>query len=319
MGVASSEGATCLAGLGNYRALLMARGRTPHHIGTTCRHVRELLLSMEVVTEQEIVIAIGRIMARGRSLRTCNSYLRSMKSYVRWCVKTGLLAKDVSADIPLYRQDRDRRHRRAAFTEEELGRLLRTTAKSQRLWRGISGIDRAALYHAAVCTGLRESTLALLEVGQFHVGLSDSIAFVHVLADQVKDAEDLVVPIEPHAAGRLREYLANRPADSRAFAMPPHRWDVVRMLRADLIEAGINYCQRSMLTCGAERRTRVLDFHAFRTTFGTRCARAGVPLSTLQRWMGHSTPVLTANVYNSVQLADAAGPLHLMPQIPWGI
>jgi integrase len=30
-----------------------------------------------------------------------------------------------------------------------------------------------------------------------------------------------------------------------------------------------------------------ITFHSFRHTFATRCAAAGVPLRTLQEWLGH--------------------------------
>lgn len=306
-------------GLDEYRATLIARGRTPHHINTTCRHVRELLALLPMPpTEQAIVKAVGTVLAKGRSLRTCNAYLRSIKSYVRWCVRAEVLIRDTAKDIVPYKQEKDRRHRRTAFSEDQLATLLITASKSLRLWKGISGEDRAALYFAAACTGLREGTLALLEVSQFHVGPSDSIAFVHVMAEQIKDAEDLIVPIQSDAAAMLRNYLSSKLPAARAFRVPAAGCDFVRMLRDDEAEAKIDYCQRVVLPNGQKRRTRVLDFHAFRHTFGTRCARAGVPLPTLQKWMGHSDPKLTANIYNQVQLSDATASLNLMPRIRWG-
>jgi integrase len=41
---------------------------------------------------------------------------------------------------------------------------------------------------------------------------------------------------------------------------------------------------------------REVRFHDLRHTFGTRCAAAGVPLRTLQAWMGH-TDIKTTMVY----------------------
>jgi len=41
---------------------------------------------------------------------------------------------------------------------------------------------------------------------------------------------------------------------------------------------------------------REIRFHDLRHTFGTRCAAAGVPLRTLQAWMGHAD-IKTTMVY----------------------
>jgi integrase len=41
---------------------------------------------------------------------------------------------------------------------------------------------------------------------------------------------------------------------------------------------------------------RAISFHGLRHTFGTQCARAGVPMRTLQQWMGHAR-ISTTEIY----------------------
>lgn len=41
---------------------------------------------------------------------------------------------------------------------------------------------------------------------------------------------------------------------------------------------------------------RSISFHGLRHTFGTQCARAGVPMRTLQQWMGHAR-IVTTEIY----------------------
>lgn len=41
---------------------------------------------------------------------------------------------------------------------------------------------------------------------------------------------------------------------------------------------------------------RPISFHGLRHTFGTQCARAGVPMRTLQQWMGHAR-ISTTEIY----------------------
>ena len=50
----------------------------------------------------------------------------------------------------------------------------------------------------------------------------------------------------------------------------------------------------------------VVDWHALRTTYGTRLAVANVPLALAQKLMRHCDPRLTANVYTVAQLSDLA-------------
>jgi integrase len=216
-------------------------------------------------------------------------------------------------EIPAFNKKRDRRHERTSFVPV-FERLLATVEGSRRVYRGVAGIDRAELYHAAACTGLREGTLRLLEVGQFQ--LDKVPAFVKARADQLKDGDDLVVPIQADSAARIAKYFAGKMPSTRAFKCPPFDYDFARMLKKDLAEAGIPYCREVELANGRRRREQVLDFHALRHTFGSWCAAANVPLTTTQRWMGHSTPELTANLYTHVIPADQAAAVASMPPLP---
>ena len=58
---------------------------------------------------------------------------------------------------------------------------------------------------------------------------------------------------------------------------------------------------------------RSIDVHSLRKTFGTMLARAGVPLTTTQRLMRHSTPILTAQLYIDVDPLDMMQALGQLP------
>jgi integrase len=294
---------------------LVSRHCTTQHVRQTVRQAREVIYASGPgpLSQQNLQRAIGAIVEKGRSLRTANSYLCSLKSFMAWCLRGELIGKDVARGIRRYKSDRDRRHRRGAFTDEELARLLATAEASPAVWFGISGADRAELYHAAACTGLRLSTLRQIKVGQFYVSEFESVPHVRAFGEQLKDAEDLVIPIHPESAARLRRYLEGKPSASPAFKSTAGIWDTVRMLRKDLREAGIPYCTTTTLSNGQVRRSHVHDFHSLRMVFGTRCLRAGIPLPTVQAWMGHSTPTLTANVYSETLLTDG---LKLLLKVP---
>ena len=73
---------------------------------------------------------------------------------------------------------------------------------------------------------------------------------------------------------------------------------------------------RDLKAAGIERvgpDGRSLDVHSLRKTFGTALARAGVPLTTVQRLMRHSTPLLTAKLYIDVDPIDMTQALDKLP------
>ena len=58
-----------------------------------------------------------------------------------------------------------------------------------------------------------------------------------------------------------------------------------------------------------------LDFHSLRHTCGTRMAKNGVPLAVAQKIMRHSSPILTANFYTHILIADKSRELAKLPTI----
>ena len=68
---------------------------------------------------------------------------------------------------------------------------------------------------------------------------------------------------------------------------------------------------------GIERKSpdgRSIDVHSLRRTFGTMLARAGVPLTTTQRLMRHSTPELTAKLYIDEEPIDMMQAVEKLPE-----
>ena len=53
-----------------------------------------------------------------------------------------------------------------------------------------------------------------------------------------------------------------------------------------------------------QAEVRRITFHELRHTFGTRMAAAGVPLRTIQHWMGHADSK-TTQIYAHYQPSDA--------------
>jgi len=300
-----------------WREVVAARGVGAKYAGQRHAHLVKIIEATQgVLDDATVTIAVGQVRATGLSTRTANKHLSVAKSFTRWLARPSrrILPFDPLAELTEQNVKKDRRRERTSFSDDQWLKLFQTTLSSRYLYRGIPGRDRAELYHGAACTGLREGTMPLLEVGQFY--LDTCPAFVMVRADQLKDGEDLTIPIQAESAGRLRMYFASKMPTAKAFRCPPHCYDYCRMLQADLAEAGVVYCRKQAMANGRVRRTEVLDFHSMRHTFGTRCASAGIPLTTTQKMMGHSDPSLTANVYNHVLPPDLADAMRRLPALP---
>ena len=93
--------------------------------------------------------------------------------------------------------------------------------------------------------------------------------------------------IRPEMVVELRTVLGPKQPKTRALENMPARTDVARMLRLDLIAAGIH----------AASDSGWMDFHALRTTCLSWLANAGTSLKVLQDFAPHSTPMLTMNVF----------------------
>ena len=79
--------------------------------------------------------AIGTLREREKnpaSLRTCNSYLRSIKTFTRWLWKEKRTPDDALAGLSQFNEATDRRHVRRELTPEELAYLLAHVERTRR-------------------------------------------------------------------------------------------------------------------------------------------------------------------------------------------
>src|SRR5262249_37054964 len=189
---------------------------------------------------------------------------------------------------------RARRHARRELAADEMRRLLEVTRASARAFRGLNGLDRAALYLTACGTGFRVRALAGLTPADFD--LAGEMPAVVLPARLAKNKKAKVQPLAADVAATLRAYLDGR---SRNKPVWPGTWnvDAAEMLRADLEAAGIPYAVEG------PDGPLFADFHALRHTYLTLGGRAGIDLRTLQELAGHSNPNLTAR-YSHRRLHD---------------
>ena len=100
--------------------------------------------------------------------------------------------------------------------------------------------------------------------------------------------------------------------------------DAIRVLDRDLLAAGLARCERGRGRKGRkcwridkrDERGRTFDIHAFRTTFNSLLAAAGVPLTTRRILMRHAAETVTDEHYVDAKLIDLRGAPDKLPLLP---
>ncbi len=234
-----------------------------------------------------------------RTPGTINTYLATLGGFTTWCVENKHLTSDPLQKIKLLNAAVGRQKERRSFTEEEL-KMIFVAAESRRYIGRSKGEEHVLVYKLLVGTGLRSSELGTATVDQFDF---DRCRF-RVRAVATKNKKDDVLPIRPDLIAAMKEWVIRHEIKPGQRIFRYSKKSIHAALKSDLRAAGIK--QK-----GADGRS--VDVHSFRRTFGTMLARAGVPLTTTQRLMRHSTPELTAKLYIDVEPIDMATALDKLP------
>ena len=152
--------------------------------------------------------------------------------------------------------------------------------------------DRA-LYRAAAMTGLRQGELLALRwrdidwlaqrirVRQNYVRGEFGTPKSRRSIRSVPMADEVAVELERLSRRSRHQHDGDLVFAHPATGGPLHKPGVLRRMRRALKAAGLDDSHR---------------FHDLRHTFGTRMAAAGVPMRTVQEWMGHRS-VTTTQIY----------------------
>ncbi len=311
----------------DFRGMLQAKNNTPGYIKETIQRVQAVVSGcgarhLSQLTASTVYQAIKDIRDAGRSLETCNSYIRSIKGFSRWLYVDRRTPEDALLSIELYNAATDPRHTRRELTPEEAAYLLPIVEGYTAPCHSLPGPDRAMVYRLALCTGFRANELRSLTPASFD--LENDPPTVTVAAAYSKRRRQDVQPIPEHLAEILRPWLTDKAAGVRMFrSLPGH---TARMLRADLRKARAAWIdaakdnpeeqarrKRSDFLQYQDAAGRVIDFHATRHTYISGIVSGGASVKTAQELAQHSTPVLTIGRYSHVRLHDLTGALEALP------
>ncbi len=310
----------------DFRTSLEAKQNTDKHVKMTDQRVCFIVekcgaTHIKHLTPSAVQQAIKDIRDAGRSLETCNSYLRAVKSFARWIHRDKRTPDDALQTLEAYNAETDPRHPRRELTPEEQAYLLPFVEGYSTAAHNLAGPDRAMVYRLALGTGFRAKELRSLTPASFD--LDGDPPTVTVAAAYSKHRRKDVQPIRPDLAGLLRPWLADHPRDGRPFASLPKT--AARMLKKDLAAARKQWIEDAKTDAEKEQRKRsdflryedsagkFADFHATRHTYISGIVAGGASVKTAQELARHSDPRLTIGRYSHTRLHDLQGALDALP------
>lgn len=292
--------------LREFVAYLAAKPASAGHVEKSRRRIERIAADLAIerisdVTAQVVSQWLAARRADGMATETSNHYLRAVKAMFAWLTREGRVEKNPLAALKCANAEVDRRVVRRTLTDAEFAHLLAVVRQSGAVHMLLTGPQRHALYATAAYTGLRARELASLTAAS----LDFAAMTITVDAPNSKRRTRDVLPMHPDLVPILNPLVVGA-----SPLWPGRDWprSGAEMLARDLAEAGI-----AREVDGAR-----FDFHALRSQFVTSLIRAGVPLAAVQRLARHSTPVLTANLYTRLRLADLADGVARLPSLTGG-
>ena len=311
-----------------FRAVLEARENTPKHVDMTLQRVRFIVETSGAAHTKDLAASavqgvIKGVRDAGRSLETCNAYLRAIKSFTRWMFRDKRTPDDALQTLEAYNATTDPVHPRRELTPKELAYLLPFVEGRTLPAHKLPGPDRAMAYRLAVGTGFRAAELRSLTTASF--ALDSDPPTVTVPAAYSKRRRKDVQPIRRDLADLLRPWLAEQPAGVPVFGNLPG--GTARMLRSDLAAARKQWIAEGETEAEQKRREaseflryedsagRFADFHATRHTYISGIVAGGASVKTAQELARHSDPRLTIGRYSHARLHDLTMALEALPDL----
>jgi integrase len=277
-----------------------AADRYVHHLEHVMRRKTSTIQDYRIITKRHLgpyfdktpldrikptdVEAYVTAKARELSIKTITNHLNFAHGVFRFALRRGWATSNpvAAADRPRAAQaDPDIRF----LTTEELEALLRAVPRDDLL-----GPTEHALYTVAAMTGLRQGELVALRWRD----IDWTAGVVRVRRNYSRGQwgtpksrrSSRSVPLADRVAAELDRHCqrsAYRSDDSLVFCHPHsgNPYDASKLRErfyAAMTRAGMGE------KCGLKGG---ITFHSLRHTFGTRMAAVGVPMRTLQEWMGH--------------------------------
>ena len=326
--------------LDEYERSLRAKGNTEKHAKQTVNRLRRLSAGCQFTrlnhldpTRVETWLDEQQSTKKRFSAQTRNFYRDAVVYFLNWCVERQRIALNRLLSLKRVNVDIDRRHDRRSLTEDQFLRLV-DAAEAGKPVEGLPGPDRAMIYVLSAWTGFRRGEIASLTLQS--LDFDSNPPLIRLRAGSSKRRKKDVLPLHPLVVERLQAWLKGRGAVNRTeplFRLTTPKGEFRRtskMMRRDLAAARAAWIEEAETDDEKAKREAsdfltyrdaeglFADFHAHRHTFISNLGKAGVTLSTAQKFARHSDPRLTSNVYTHLELEDEAAAIASLPRPPSG-
>ena len=251
----------------------------------------------------------------GMSVKSVNMHLAAAKQFCAWMVRNKRVADNPLAHLAGGDPESDRRKEFATLTADEIRRVIAAASTSSRLFRDLSGTDRAVLYAVAATTAVRPKELGTLTRGDFVLDVA--VPHLRLGTGDTKNGKSAELALPEDVATELRTYLQTRPAAGRVW--PGNWWKkAADMIRLDLPAADIPDSKP-----GPEGLRLDVNFYSLRHSAGLLAEQGGATIREVMSLMRHSDPKLTMKTYGRLRLehlGTLAGKMpSLVPLVPVGM
>ena len=268
------------------------RTHVVRHINPRIGHIKLATLTTPMVNEfrDSLLKDLSRPLAR--------KVLVSFRSIIKDARRRGTIAHNVAEGVSIAADKR-------AVRKLEVGRDIPTPDEVRRIIEAARGRWRALLVVAAF-TGLRASELRGLRWAD--VDLSKGTIHVRQRADAwgtigrpKTQTSERAIPIGPYVINTLKEWKLGCPKIHLDLVFPSSE---APMTHDVMMNSGYWPAQRTAGVIKAEGGPKYRGIHALRHFFASwlinrrRDGGLELPLKTVQQRMGHSTIVLTADLYS---------------------
>ena len=258
--------------------------------------------SLDAITPEDIEAFIRAKARDGKSVKTITNALGFLHSIFAYGQRRGWAKANPCQLVEKPRSDTDADIR--FLDAEELEAAIRAEAEvGDELAPTL-----ALMYRAAAMTGLRQGeliglrwrdvdwTAAKVRVRRSYVRGEFSSPKSRRGARSVPLADELAAALDRH-----HQVSAHRSDGDLVFAHPSlgkplDRTKVRKRFKVAVTRAGVGQFDEVVGEDGELERRALARFHDLRHTFGTRMAGVGVPMRTLQEWMGHRD-IKTTQIY----------------------
>jgi integrase len=299
------EGTLLAEHLADFERSILAKGATTKHVAMTGQRIRRTLdlakaRRISDLSLSKALDAVQSLRDAGLSQSSINSHIIAAKTFSRWLWRDGRAREHHLAHLTMSSADADLRHIRRLLSPEEAALVVQAAASGPDAG-GLTGPDRAVLYHLALGTGFRANELRTLTPERFN--LDSETPVVVAKSAYTKNGKEAIQPLAQSLADRLRPWLAGKPPGRPVFDGMTKK--TAEMLRVDLANAGIPY----------ETDSGFADFHSLRGNYISYLVSSGASVKTCQTLARHSNPSLTIGIYAKASLHDINGAVESLPDL----